>query len=155
MKIRAAKSTQDGTYGNGTKDMCEHLRKRRTENYDMVSAVFFRSKMSQPLSPKTPVVLVDLIMNRDEHHVERSIHVSLYDMTYRYDCQSLWIEKLRMLIPSGDSKQDISDISVSRSNDTSTLNNVSARCCVVATSPGKTAHSSFISTLRQGFYNFF
>jgi hypothetical protein len=155
VKIRAVKSTQDGTHGNGTKDMCEYLRKRRTENYDMVSAVFFRSKMSQPLSPKTPAVLVDLIMNRDEHNVERSIHVSLYDMTYRYDCQSLWIEKLRMLIPSGDSKQDVSDISVSTSNDTSTLNNVSARCCVVATSPCKTAHSSFISTLRLGFYNFF
>mmetsp|Transcript_8565 Transcript_8565/g.16159 ORF Transcript_8565/g.16159 Transcript_8565/m.16159 type:complete len:1623 (+) Transcript_8565:494-5362(+) len=116
-------STKDVTNGNRMKDMCDHLRKRRTENYDMVSAVFFRSKISQPLSPKTPAILVDLIINTDEYHVERSIHISLYDMTYRYDCQSSWIEKMRMLF-SGKSKEEASDTPECSSNDMSIFNNV-------------------------------
>lgn len=119
----AMSSTKNIMNVNGVKDMCEHLRKRRAENYNMVSAVFFRSKLSQPLSPKTPAVLLDVLINGDENHVERSIHLSLYDMTYRYDCQSQWIEKLRGLIP-GNAEEDESGISENMSNDLSILNNV-------------------------------
>ena len=103
------------------KGMCENLRKRRTEKNQTVSAIFFRSKMSQPLSPKTPSLLIDLVVSRDENTVERSIHTSLYDMSYRYDCNSSWVQKLSDLIP-GRSTEDLSENS---SDDNLTFNNVS------------------------------
>lgn len=58
------------------------------------SAKFFRSKMSNPLSPKTPAVLIDIIIQRNEFHTEKALHFSIYDMTFRYEYQSTWIDRL-------------------------------------------------------------
>lgn len=74
--------------------MCEKIRKRRIKRNITASAIFFRSKMSHPLSPKTPAILFDAISRKEAHHTERALHISIYDMTHRYDYNSNWIERV-------------------------------------------------------------
>ena len=84
------------------KEMSDSLRKRRFQHSKIMKpcALFFRSKLSHPLSPKTPAVLIDLIIKRDfddPEDVEKSIHFSIYDMTYRHDLDSDWVTRLKCL----------------------------------------------------------
>ena len=70
-----------------------------------ICPIFFRSKLSHPLSPKTPSFLLDLMMNRDEDDVvvERALYISVYDMTYRYEIDSCWIDQLGKILKFSDS----------------------------------------------------
>lgn len=61
------------------------------------SAIFFRSKLCHPLSLTTPALLVDILVQRNGDHTERGVHISLYDLTHRYDCKSKWINQLHAL----------------------------------------------------------
>lgn len=76
---------------------CDSVRKRRVGTS---SAIFFRSKLSQSLSPITPAILIDLILRREEHHIERAFHFLAYDMTFRYDCESKWPDRVKELCAS-------------------------------------------------------
>ena len=77
--------------------MCQSLRKRRTAGVTSSSAIFFRSKLSHPLSMITPLLLVDILVQRNGDHVERGVHISCYDLTHRYDCKAKWINQLLAL----------------------------------------------------------
>jgi len=81
------------------KESCDFVRKRRVGT---PSAIFFRSKLSQSLSPVTPAILIDLILRREEHHIERAFHFSAYDMTFRYDCEAKWPDRVKKLFASND-----------------------------------------------------
>jgi hypothetical protein len=88
---------------SSVREMSDMIRKRRFHNSRRInsSAVFFRSKMSHPLSPKTPALLVDMIIRRQDddcNDIERSLHVSLYDLTYRHDLESCWVDRLKILV---------------------------------------------------------
>ena len=81
------------------KESCDSVRKRRVGT---PSAIFFRSKLSQSLSPATPAILIDLIIRREEHHIERAFHFLAYDMTFRYDCEAKWLDRVKKLFASND-----------------------------------------------------
>jgi len=92
---------------------CNLLRRRRFKNSlanKTGSAIFFRSKLSYPLSPKTPSLLIDMIVNRDDEDIERSLYLSMYDMTYRYEVESQWLDRLTALLPG--TRADIGDASL-------------------------------------------
>lgn len=82
--------------------MSDMIRKRRFQQIIQIqpSVVFFRSKLSHPLSPKTPALIIDMIIKGcedDFDDIEKSLHVSLYDLTYRHDLESCWIDRLKVL----------------------------------------------------------
>lgn len=58
-------------------------------------AVLFRQKLSASMSPDTPCVHIDLLLQSD---AAAAIHVNVYDMTYRHAISSRWIENLSSLM---------------------------------------------------------
>ncbi len=104
-------------------DICDQIRMRRSENNTNTAAKFFRSKISHPLSPTTPSGLIDVIISKDEYHSERTVHVSIYDMTHRYQFNSTWIETIGNIFnrqkqkehnedESGSSQEAINNVSI-------------------------------------------
>ncbi|KAL7487047.1 hypothetical protein ACHAW6_012661 [Cyclotella cf. meneghiniana] len=97
------------------------VKSKRVQNRLMVNrrcseskAIFFRSKLSQPLSPEYPAILIDALIRKrisDSHEMsddecdEKSIHVSVYDMTYRYCVGSNWLQNFSRLV-EGQSGQE-------------------------------------------------
>ena len=87
------------------KRVCQRLSKSPST---LARAVVFRQKICQPLSPETPALLVDLLLRGDDECGETSVHVNIYDMTYRYIMKSQWLQNISALL-SGQSKQNASD----------------------------------------------
>lgn len=100
------------------------LRRRRTRNYISTTPIFFRSRIGYPLSTTTPAIVVDILRRDDGSHVERAVHISLYDMTYRFDCKSTWITTLSPLVRSGTNQSESTTKNECR-EDSSLINNVS------------------------------
>jgi len=103
--FRSANNVDAHRYPINCVERCKKLRRRFNRNPStMARAIFFRSKLCQPLSPDTPCVLIDILLrkdqqdNTDENFHERSVHISIYDMTYRYDMDSTWLQNLSTLI---------------------------------------------------------
>ena len=71
-------------------------------------AVLFRQKLSPSMSPDTPCVHIDLLLRSDS---AATIHVNVYDMTYRYAISSCWIENLSSLMkgPSHENNRTAKD----------------------------------------------
>jgi hypothetical protein len=91
-------------------NQCNDLRRRRVDHsrFQDYAAITFRSKLSVPLSPNTPAVLLDIIVSRDEHdqnEYERAVYVTFYDMTYRYVIDSCWIDRLSNFFKVEDDSQ--------------------------------------------------
>ncbi len=85
---------------SAVKDMSNMIRKRRFLYLERMqsAAIFFRSKLSHPLSPQTPALIVDMIVRKQEDDfddIERALHISLYDLTYRHDLESSWVDRLK------------------------------------------------------------
>jgi len=89
-------------------ERCRRVRDRMILKsiFSVVKAIFFRSKLSQPLSPDYPAILIDIILSRNHdsnaHSVgeelhEKNVYFSVYDMTYRYSVGSEWHKHLRLL----------------------------------------------------------
>lgn len=78
----------------------EILKSRATKKGSAVTVpIFFRSKLFPAISHASPSILFDVIQS--EHggdHNEMSIHFSLYHMTYRYDPDSKWLERLQKIL---------------------------------------------------------
>lgn len=86
------------------------------------TVVFFRSKLSHPLSPKTPLLQIDMIINifddgDDNIDIEKSVYISLYDLTYRHNLKSNWIDRLKILLINFHSRDgDNAERSVTRNS---------------------------------------
>ncbi len=131
MQDQSPSNSSDGDVHKQTaKQICESIRKRRGEWAETMTPIFFRSKLSQCLSPTTPAINLDLIMQRDEYHIERAIHVSIYDMTYRYDCESKWLSRIQDLLKANESfeqRTTVHDDITTQSEEMAIVNNVSPR----------------------------
>jgi hypothetical protein len=81
------------------------LHDRSTSNPNSsVTPVFHRSHLFSPISRQSPSFLLDIINvsfgNREETEdlEQKNIHLTLYDMTYRYDFDSRWMDRLRSML---------------------------------------------------------
>lgn len=73
------------------------LRKRKLSNIFYTSPIFFRSKIGRPLSPSTPALTLDILIRNDDAHIERSIYISIYDMTHRHYHDLKWVSRLQAI----------------------------------------------------------
>jgi len=98
-KSNSAKYSSNLSVKSSISYRCDLIRRRRVEHslHKVGSAIFFRSKLSHPLSPKTPALLIDTMIKRDGDDIERALHISLYDLTYRYEVDSQWIDRLKII----------------------------------------------------------
>lgn len=111
-------------------DMCEMLRRRRFDrcNITQSNVIFFRTKLSHPLSPKTPAILVDLITKRQEDDfddIERSLHISLYDITFRQNLDSCWVDRLKTFCAMQSDPNKADEEILNEHDETSKVTNVS------------------------------
>jgi len=84
---------------------CKRIQERLTKSPSTIArAIFFRQKLCQSLSPETPAILLDALMRGDDECGEMTIHINVYDMTYRYIMNSEWIQNLSALL-----KNDLSE----------------------------------------------
>mmetsp|Transcript_1787 Transcript_1787/g.3835 ORF Transcript_1787/g.3835 Transcript_1787/m.3835 type:complete len:2049 (+) Transcript_1787:263-6409(+) len=90
-------------------ERCKRIRERLNKSPSTLArAIFFRQKLSQPLSPETPAFLIDVLHRGDDECGEMSLHISIYDMTHRYIMNSEWIQNLTVLI-KGESNEKESE----------------------------------------------
>jgi len=64
--------------------------------------ILYRSHLFKPLSRDSPSILIDLLFQKDasssnEVSTRQSLHCTVYDITYRHDDESDWIEKLKRM----------------------------------------------------------
>ena len=73
---------------------CDEVRQRSARSSTTRTRVLcYRSKLSRPLSPETPAFMLDIInrtfsdgdFDDEDDDDEREVHLSVYDMTYRYN----------------------------------------------------------------------
>jgi len=93
-------------------DLSDSIRKRRFDNSTLMQSnvVLFRSKLSHPLSPKTPALLIDIITRRYEDDNlddgEISVHLHFYDLTFRYDLESCWVDRFKTVFQGSDCNEN-------------------------------------------------
>lgn len=91
---------------------CKRVHERMILNkcFSQAQAIFFRSKLSQPLSQEYPALLVDVLLRKSEspedQFDEKIVHLGVYDMTYRYFVGSEWLENLTSLVKIGTSEEE-------------------------------------------------
>ena len=110
-------------------DRCTNLRKRRRDHstqYD-ANVLFFRSKLSLPLSPSTPAFVVDMIHDSDIAG-DKSVYISIYDMTYRHRLISDWASQLKDAFMGNNNDVTVEERSNENDseNDEATVTNVSS-----------------------------
>ena len=130
---------QGDTAPNPGEGRCMRIQKRfiLKERFSHSKVIFFRSKLSKPLSPEYPAILVDLILRKNnmddsifgspsDQLDERSIHVSMYDLTYRYSAASEWISDLTALARGqcSDEKSQLRSTTNQDENSVSSLTNL-------------------------------
>ena len=62
--------------------------------------IFYKSRLFEPISGLSPTILVDLVIPQHANHrsdlEQRNLHVTLYDITHRFDYDERgWIEKVK------------------------------------------------------------
>lgn len=84
--------------------------------------IFYRSKLFPAISHISPSILLDIIGSEGE----KSVFFSLYQMTYRYDPCSSWLERLQKLFSDLDFKESRADkqTSAKECGDTTSLTRV-------------------------------
>lgn len=108
--IDSRNSQPDNTSTVSCAERCRRVQERMILKriFSVVRAIFFRSKLSQPILPGYPAILMDAILSRkhdsyahsiSEELDEKNVHFSVYDMTYRYSVGvgSNWLQNLRLL----------------------------------------------------------
>ena len=123
-RSRSRLNTEKMGSPNSSIEMCERIRERRTAGVISSSPIFFRSKLSHPLSPTTPLLLIDILVEKHGDHIDRGVYASFYDFTHRYDCKSKWIDRLLELSLER-SEGNASKENIVEGIDKSTINNVS------------------------------
>lgn len=80
-------------------------RVNRPKNIFAARPLFHRSFLFSPISRESPCVALD-ILHPNNSSLGGSVHLTLYDLTYRYDCSSIWMERLKLLLSSISSQSD-------------------------------------------------
>lgn len=92
----------NATYANNLSnvivDRCLNLRKRRWGRNTENRAIFFRSKLSCPLSVDTPSFHLDIIHRREYDERATLIFLYFYDLTHRLDIQNNWIHSISKIV---------------------------------------------------------
>jgi Autophagy-related protein C terminal domain len=82
-------------------DRLMNVRKRMSRDAGVVlTPIFHRSHLFEPLSTQTPALLVDFVSENpsdSDELLNRMLFVTLYDTTYRLDYESQWLDKLQSL----------------------------------------------------------
>lgn len=83
------------------------MRERSTSGEaSRTTPILYRSRLFSPISRHSPSILIDIInpnvaASQDiDKLVHKNVHVTLYDMTYRYDFDSGWMERLKSIVKS-------------------------------------------------------
>lgn len=104
-----------------------------------VSPVLYRSQLFNPICDGAPSILLDFRDLKDENLVssqwltQRQLYLTLYHLTYRYNVDSDWIERVKQIIPNGESK-----VSKAPANESSSMTRLFvslADCNIDYTSP--------------------
>jgi len=68
-----------------------HTKERGKSGLSFAKIIFHRSNLCHPLSPATPALRVDMLKSCEcDNPCNLSVHVAVYDSTYRYDPKSSW-----------------------------------------------------------------
>lgn len=104
-------------------DRCKRIRERHTKSPSgLARAILFRQKLCKPLSPETPAFLVDILLRADDECGEMSVHINIYDMTYRYIMNSEWVQNLTALIKGKSNEKESEELDSSAEAPPSLLN---------------------------------
>ena len=77
----------------------EAMRNRCRLSQESFTPLLHRSYLFRPISRQSPCFLLDIMdISGDDCFVQKSIHFTLYDVTYRYDYDSKWIDRFNSLL---------------------------------------------------------
>ena len=87
----------------------------------LVSPILYRSHMFNPISHATPSLVLDILnfpaVTRTWNRLAQTrIHLTLYHLTYRYDVDSDWMQRVHNLIPATPSQNESTLASASARN---------------------------------------
>lgn len=90
----------DTSIAPSLRDRCDSVRRRTFQKgASFVTPIFFRSQLFPPLSPESPSFLVDVFASDDDiARDEWNVHFTVYNMTHRFDVDSMWRHRLRRLL---------------------------------------------------------
>lgn len=77
------------------------MKKRISRKPDSsATPIFFRSRLFPAISHASPSFLIDMLRPKDEDmkDSEQSVYLSVYNMTYRYDPNSKWVQVIQEFI---------------------------------------------------------
>lgn len=78
------------------------LRTRRNTN-TLAVPIFYRSQLFTPISEENPSILFDMVIpenNANSSICCRNFYLTIYNMTFRYDIESEWIERFQKVLES-------------------------------------------------------
>jgi autophagy-related protein 2 len=113
---------------------CVRLKRRRWKSDASSRAIFFRSKLSCPLSPDTPCIHIDFICRREEDQMDVLLYAFVYDMTHRFDVENHWIDRLTSHFISDAVEPDLSTTSDSNTSNIVTIFLTASNCNIDYTS---------------------
>ena len=105
-------------------EKCVHLKRRRWRSDASIRVIFFRSKLSSPLSPDTPCIHVDLVCRREEDQMDILVYAFIYDMTHRFDVENHWVDRLTSHLILDVEEADQSDASESNTSNIISVSSV-------------------------------
>jgi hypothetical protein len=81
------------------RDRCDEVRRRNFQRgASIATPIFYRSQLLSPLSPESPTFLVDFFTPDDDMASDEwNVHITIYNMTHRFDVDSQWQHRFRKL----------------------------------------------------------
>jgi autophagy-related protein 2 len=109
--IGPLKSTSRAPVANDVRGRAKLIKEGIRTCDNACTSLLFRSQMFTPISHETPSILLDLISSASDPAAEfpleqKSCHLTLYHLTFRYDVDSEWICRLQNLLCGLKSTQD-------------------------------------------------
>eukprot|EP00531_Pseudo-nitzschia_arenysensis_P008948 CAMPEP_0116126544 /NCGR_PEP_ID=MMETSP0329-20121206/6385_1 /TAXON_ID=697910 /ORGANISM="Pseudo-nitzschia arenysensis, Strain B593" /LENGTH=1888 /DNA_ID=CAMNT_0003620627 /DNA_START=155 /DNA_END=5821 /DNA_ORIENTATION=- len=76
----------------------------------LVVPILFRSQLFTPISQDTPSILLDLLdvsdANKKNALQQKRIYLTVYHLTFRYDADSTWIDRLSAMLPASKEEKE-------------------------------------------------
>ena len=91
-------------------ERCRKIQARLTKNSSQCRVILFRQKLCKPMTLDTPSFQIDVLIRGDDNCAESSIYMNVYDMSYRYNINSEWIQNLTALIKGVDKPETDSSL---------------------------------------------
>ena len=84
-------------------ERCKKIQARLTKTSSTLARSFvFRQKLCKPMTLDTPSFQLDILIRGDDNCAESSFYMNVYDMSYRYNINSEWMQNLSTLIKGVD-----------------------------------------------------